>query len=443
MRQQIKFKMKWTSVLYALLIVLPVAGIIFLCDLNEQKQYTVDNIRHLAQDEAGKLKYAIESRLMSAEILKILVVNNRGKIDNFDETARWLYTSEQALRSVQLAPDGVVSYIYPLARNEEGFLDLFQDPERKGEAERARDTGKMTLAGPYELAQGGMGIVARNPVYLTDENGRETFWGFSIVVLNVPEIFGVTELNYLSEENYYYHIWKMTPENDEVQTIYTNTAGEFDETVQADIRLPNTVWHLSICPKDGWIAKPFLIRQLLVFAVCVLIMTALLSVGFSLIRQRNELIVLLNTDPLTGAYNARFFSDKLNELSVKQTPFALFYLDINNFKQINNKYGHTEGDQVLREIASRIRQSIGKDDIFVRMGGDVFVVLTPSCESEDLCKEIKNRLRRQISAPYEFFDQTFVPDVSIGYARYPADASEVKKVVWLADTRMYGEKQKG
>lgn len=74
-----------------------------------------------------------------------------------------------------------MKYVYPLEENDEAFSDIFEDPDRRTEAEYARDTGERTLAGPFELYQSGPGIVIRQPIYL-EQDGVKDFWGFSIVV---------------------------------------------------------------------------------------------------------------------------------------------------------------------------------------------------------------------------------------------------------------------
>lgn len=120
--------------------------------------------------------------------MKLLIVDSNGNINDFDRVAHQLYNDDNTFRSIQLAPQGDVQYVYPLEGNEGAFGNIFEDPERATEAKKARDTGETTLAGPFELYQSGKGIVVRQPIYL-EENGENNFWGFAIVVLNVPEIF--------------------------------------------------------------------------------------------------------------------------------------------------------------------------------------------------------------------------------------------------------------
>lgn len=425
----------------SLLLVLPLALLINFYICSAQKQDNIDEAYTVAENKAVKLQYAIETRLLNTEILKTLVVRDSGEVEEFEKTAKFIYDDDSALRSIQLAPKGVVTYIYPIARNEEGFMDLFSDPERKTEAEWARDTGQMTLAGPYELMQGGKGIVARNPIYLTDKDGNDNFWGFSIAILNVPDIFDKADLDSLTKDKYYYHILRNIPNSDEVQVIYSNTTEELSNAIKTNIELPNVTWQLEICPMEGWLPKHVIFENTLVMLMASFALAFLLSKCITLVKQKKELIHRTNTDSLTGLYNYRFYINKTNELADAEHPFTLFYIDVNNFKQFNSKYGHGEGDNLIAEIAFRIKQCVSDEDYATHIGSDGFVIIIPSDKSEERCSELKERLRSHISVPYELFEGTVTPAVSIGYARYPEDSSNVEKVMWLADNRMYKEKK--
>lgn len=101
-----------------------------------------------------------------------------------------------SIESVQLAPHGVVTDIYPAEGNEAGKIDLLHDKDRGEISCYARDNHTVITQGPFELKQGDYGIAVRNPVYLNDENGQEYFWGFTIVILRVPEIFPTRSVHF-------------------------------------------------------------------------------------------------------------------------------------------------------------------------------------------------------------------------------------------------------
>lgn len=101
-----------------------------------------------------------------------------------------------SVESIQLAPAGIVTDIYPADGNEAGKIDLIHDKERGEISIYARDHHTIVTQGPFELKQGGYGIAVRNPIYLKDENGQEYFWGFTIVILRVPDIFQMRQVHF-------------------------------------------------------------------------------------------------------------------------------------------------------------------------------------------------------------------------------------------------------
>lgn len=425
-------------------VIFPVAAVIvFLlgalsvgCAIIFERQRSIDRAVFTAEKKAEQLQFTIERRLMGTELLKAAVIGSGGENYDFERVAREIYSGDGAIRGVQTAPGGIISESYPIAGNEEGAIDLLSDTERGEEARWAMETGKLTLSGPYELLQGGMGLVGRNPIYLDGE-----FWGFGIVILGVPEIFDDADLNSLTESGYYYRIWRDTDNPDEIQTIYSNTTEQFDSAVHVSIPIANVTWHLSITPGRGWVSARYIAVSVCIGILVALLLIAAIYFHISVVRQRGRLESELNTDYLTGLYNYHFFREKTAELVADKTPFALFCLDLDNFRDIVDKYGHGEGDNLISEVADRIRVA-AEGGIAARTGADEFAVIIPTDGAGDFCIEMKEKLRIEISAPYELFDSTVIPFVSIGYARYPTDSANGEKLLWLAESRLNRDKKR-
>ena len=108
-------------------------------------------------------------------------------IRQFDTIAENIMSD--VIESIQLAPDGNVTDIYPSEGTEASKIDLLQDKDCSKISCYARDNHAIITQGPFDLKQGGYGIAVRNPVYLNDENNQAYFWGFTIVILRVPDIF--------------------------------------------------------------------------------------------------------------------------------------------------------------------------------------------------------------------------------------------------------------
>lgn len=140
--------------------------------MTDKYNTNIDKTNYLVEAQVSELQRCLSSYIQATDTLRILIVDSQGNINDFDKVAKELYNNDQAFRSIQLAPKGNVTYVYPLEGNEEAFGDIFDDPDRKTEAEYARDTGETTLAGPFDLYQGGLGIVIRQPIYLDSSNKK-------------------------------------------------------------------------------------------------------------------------------------------------------------------------------------------------------------------------------------------------------------------------------
>ena len=157
--------------------------------------------------------------------------------------------------------------------------------------------------------------------------------------------------------------------------------------------------------------------------------------------QQHELENLANTDALTGLFNKRYFEKMMKIREEKKTRFALFYLDLDRFKPVNDTYGHEMGDKVLKEVAHRLQGCIRSQDYAFRMGGDEFTLVINGNMTAELCTKRIERIKKEIGAPYYIDGQTISIGTSCGSAVYPDDAVDVQTVQTIADQRMYEDKE--
>ena len=157
--------------------------------------------------------------------------------------------------------------------------------------------------------------------------------------------------------------------------------------------------------------------------------------------QQHELENLANTDGLTGLFNKRYFERMMKIREEKKTRFALFYLDLDRFKPVNDTYGHEMGDKVLKEVAHRLQGCIRSHDYAFRMGGDEFTLVINGNMNAELCEKRIERIKKEIGAPYYIDGQTISIGTSCGSAVYPDDGVDVQTIQNLADQRMYADKE--
>ncbi len=151
---------------------------------------------------------------------------------------------------------------------------------------------------------------------------------------------------------------------------------------------------------------------------------------------------IATSDPLTGVLNRRGFernaAKRLTE-SADDATGALLFVDLNEFKGINDQFGHEIGDQLLKIAAERLRKSLRSHDIIGRPGGDEFVALVPDVDSE-VAEQLAKRLTRTLEEPYNIGRQKLVCAASIGLALYPGNANTLTGLLREADQAMYRAK---
>ena len=157
--------------------------------------------------------------------------------------------------------------------------------------------------------------------------------------------------------------------------------------------------------------------------------------------QQHELENLANTDALTGLFNKRYFEKMMEIRDEKKKTYALFYMDLDLFKPVNDTYGHEMGDKVLKEVAKRLLKCIRSNDYAFRIGGDEFMLILNGNLDAQLCEKRIERIKKLIGEPYEFDGHTIKIGISCGSAVYPDDADCAADIQKIADKRMYEDKK--
>jgi len=164
-------------------------------------------------------------------------------------------------------------------------------------------------------------------------------------------------------------------------------------------------------------------------------------------RQQQELEQMAHHDPLTQLPNRILFHDRFQQALARckrdNRMLGLAYMDLDGFKEVNDKLGHEAGDYLLVEVANRIKANLRAEDTVARLGGDEFALLMGDIESRQQCEQALQRLHQAIAQPYSIGGQNVSVGVSSGVTLYPDDPSDADFLLRHADQAMYRAKQNG
>ncbi|NUU04389.1 EAL domain-containing protein [Herbaspirillum robiniae] len=165
-------------------------------------------------------------------------------------------------------------------------------------------------------------------------------------------------------------------------------------------------------------------------------------------QEKSRAYQLASHDYLTGIPNRMLFyelaSTELSRAKRSRNLYALFFLDLDKFKLINDTQGHAVGDALLQEVARRLRAALREYDLVARLGGDEFVVMVSEIRNEESVAEIADKLVESIRAPYPDLLGSYVETApSIGIALYPRDGQTIEELMTNADSAMYTAKTSG
>lgn len=228
----------------------------------------------------------------------------------------------------------------------------------------------------------------------------------------------------------------------------------------ADYRaLPQTFgfrscWSTPITTPDGTVLGTFALYSPAVRAPekseleLIAMATHIARIAIERHRTEERIRFMAHHDALTGLPNRAWFRERmaarLSDAGAAEDYFTLVYVDLDNFKQINDSFGHAGGDQLLRTLAGRMRAALSPDDDAVRLGGDEFVLVFShrSRHEPELIEEL-HRLRRALAEPVPFEGRRIETTCSLGIASFPQDGNTPEGLLASADAAMYLAKQLG
>ena len=270
-QQRQMLRRPWVAGLCAFFLSLVISVFIIWRIEQVQQQAARSDAQNLAQNHAFLIRDSLDQALSLNYALASLIRIEQGSAQHFELFARELLPFYTRVSYLSIAPKGVISHVFPQEGNELSLgLNQLQDSAQKRGVKRALSAGQLTLAGPLELVDGGLGVVGILPVFLEDA-GTNRFWGLTNVVIRIPNLLQAAQLDHLAAQGMAYKLWRINP-NTGMEQVIAGSNSALKSPVEKTLSIPNGQWTLSISPIVGWVDIYGLIAKvLLALLLCSLV----------------------------------------------------------------------------------------------------------------------------------------------------------------------------
>lgn len=391
-------------------------------------------------DRIDALAFATDLRTRSEQHLNRVLHLTSGlssyfamRHDNLKQTEvedilRIAYQTTLHVRNFGVAVGYKITYLYPLEGNEQVVgMDYRSQPDQWPAVEAAIVGRKAVMDEQVKLLQGGLAMIYREPIFIEDN-----YWGMLSTVIDsdsfLADTFGKinqTTYQFAVSSSKGHSLWGDASlfKDSEAVVITSERGWRFAvKTLNSEGRLSDGLLRLA-----GW-----------VFALMI-------TIGlYSVLAHRRTLAHLALHDPVTGLPNRTLLNDRIEHamLLARRKPedgLVVVFVDLDDFKIINDTYGHRTGDYVLKTVAQRLETCARMGDTTARWAGDEFVVLVENLNSSEI-DPLLERLAKAIAEPIYHDGHRLQISASFGYAVAFKDADTAADLVWAADRRMYAHK---
>ena len=414
--------------------------------------------QQLIDARASDIERNLSFALASTYILAQEVIRSGGEIVNFDDYAASVLEQFPDVSNLQLAPDGIIRQVYPLAGNERIIgHDVVRDDARRKHALAAIASRKLTLAGPFPLLQGGVGMVGRNPIFL-GKDGQKRFWGFASALILMDSLLERIDIASLADGGHAYELSRTNPETGRIEVFAASEEGVPAHALSVDVQVPNGTWLLRAAAPEHHSPLMEAIGHGQALNLLLAILLALFSVRIlrepeKLRRQVAEKTAALEKlayqDFLTGLPNRLKFTSRMNAVLERARPerprLHLMLMDIDHFKSVNDTLGHEIGDRLLVEATRRMRERLPAGASLYRLGGDEFtVILDESCARAEV-EATAASLVETMNEPFRFEgrEEEVRVSTSIGIVGCHQVEAITGNMLKAADKAMYEAKRLG
>jgi diguanylate cyclase (GGDEF)-like protein len=357
-------------------------------------------------------------------------------------------------------------------------LDYMTDPARRSALERARDNDLfVALRIRLVSAKDGTrptGVLICVPVYAkgtsraTIADRRRNVAGFVIAIVDLPVLLQSVRAAAAATPAVSINVYQPSTGDSAATTNQSapdySSAPQTPEAMRAfkdgphwsgSLKIGDTGWQLEAAPAVGGQLTTHYGRAVGMLAAGIAV-TAFLALylahssrnAFQLSLANRRVLELAQTDILTGLPNRAFFLDQLREINsserARMGAFSVLMLDLDRFKNVNDSLGHAAGDELLRQVADRLRSALRHGDVAARLGGDEFAVIQTGCDDQRAgAMDLANCISKFIAEPFQLPGHRVEIGTSIGIALAPEHGNDQEELLRKADLALYRSKAAG
>lgn len=413
-----------------------------------ERQQHIGEARTKLQGELSGFRAQVETDIYSSLALVRGMATDLAQRDATTPEQFAAITNELKLRdpliiAVTLAPNFIVSEVNPAP--DDGFAvgsDVLMST-RKDSVLRAISDGDMVLAGPLDSASGKAIVEGWIPVWL-DSHGAPKFWGFAAVTLDYDALMEKAGLGRLRRDMVL-DIRGRDAMGPAGERFFGDAAPMGKEGLKMPVLVPGGSWLITAYPREGWYPTPWWRTLNGSLGLLLSLLAALAS--YRILYDRQRIRMLAGIDPLTRLPNRREALRHLDRLLDRgrrnDSHFALFSIDLNGFKPVNDRLGHAAGDRLLERIGVRLSESVRAGDLVARMGGDEFLVILREEQTltEATLLDLARRVEGAVAQPVDVGRESVSVHASIGIATFPEHGGDAMSLLQRADEAMYRAKR--
>lgn len=408
---------------------------------------------HLLDQVRVQLNRELDSILTIPETMAVFLSAAEEMEDTvFNTVASDILKKHPEIRSIVLAPDNIVSHVLPIESNEAVLgLHYYDVPEQAAAVDRAISTRKTVVAGPIELVQGGLGISSRTPVFLPVPKAsgvaqaESDYWGIVSLTIDAEWLFSRLNINNNAKPEFRIAFRGADGLGENGEVFYGDPLVFASQPMVLKYILPGGgVWEMAAAPLAGWPGMRSGTSALLLLAYTLAIIIGFLS---SRLMKNHEMAVRLSThDMLTGLPNRMALMRCLERAVYRARRYkqygALAMLDLDRFKPVNDAYGHAAGDQVLQQVAERLRTLLRNGDMVARLGGDEFALFLDQCSAPADLENFCTRLITEVKKPITIQENLQVcVTTCVGIAVLNSEYGSATDLLNRADKALYRSKR--